>query len=51
MKKQNHYYDEQELDEGASYYLSEKDKKALQKKVKKESKRSGKKVHRNEPDW
>lgn len=51
MKKQNRYYDEQELDESTNFYLSQKDKKALQKKAKKEFKRGGKKVYRNESDW
>jgi hypothetical protein len=50
-KKLQQYYDEQEIGAEGSVYLSDKDRKILQKKAKKEVKRSGRKAHRNESEW
>lgn len=50
-KKLQQFYDEQTLNEEEQIYLSDKDRRALQKKAKKEVKRSGKKPNRNEPEW
>ena len=50
-KKQQHYYDDQEFVVDGQFYLSEKDRKALQKKAKKEFKRGSKKYNRNESQW
>ena len=50
-KKLQQYYDEQELGAEGSVYLSDKDRKNLKSKAKKEVKRSGKRVRRNESEW
>lgn len=51
-KKLQKFYDEQEIGADGSFFLSEKDRKLLQKKAKKEIKRgSGKKARRNESEW
>jgi hypothetical protein len=50
-KKLQQYYDEQEIGAEGSIYLSDKDRKILQKKAKKDVKRGGKKSHRNESEW
>jgi len=51
-KKLQQYYDEQELGADGSIYLSDKDRKALKSKAKKEVKRGGnKRVRRNESEW
>lgn len=49
-KKLRQYYEEQDLASESLFYLSEKDYKAIQKKAKKEARRSGKGVHRNESE-
>ena len=52
IKKLQQYYDEQEIEDEGSQFLSEKDRKALKQKAKKEVKRgSGKKPSRNESEW
>ena len=50
-KSQQHYYDDQEMAAEGSYYLSDKDFKALQKKAKKEYKKGNKKQYKNSTDW
>ncbi len=49
-RKLRQYYDEQELASESSYFIPEKDVKALQKKARKEAKRAGKKSYRNESE-
>lgn len=51
-KKLQKYYDEQELGAEGAIYLSDKDRKTLKSKAKKEVKRGGtKRVRRNESEW
>lgn len=47
VKKLRQYYDDQDLVVDGQFYLSEKDRIALQKKAKKELKRSKKKYNNN----
>lgn len=47
-KKLRQYYEEQELASESDFFLPEKDLKAIRKKAKKEAKRPGKRINRNE---